>query len=58
MVTTTPNELDTTPGGFEPTPLSENAMVVMERRIMARESRPAGKALRMRALIIPGAFAG
>ncbi len=39
MVTTTPSDLDTTPGGFEPSPLSENAMVVMERRIMARNDQ-------------------
>ena len=39
MVTSMPRNLDLTPGGFEPAPLSENAKVVMERRITARNDK-------------------
>jgi ribonucleoside-diphosphate reductase alpha chain len=39
MVTSMPRDLELTPGGFEPTPLSDNAVVVMERRITARNDR-------------------
>jgi ribonucleoside-diphosphate reductase alpha chain len=40
MVTITPDTTTTPgPGGFEPAPLSDNAMVVMERRIMARNDQ-------------------
>ena len=39
MVTSMPKDVDLTPGGFEPTPLSDNAVVVMERRITARNDK-------------------
>ena len=37
MVTTSEPDTDTGAAGFAPTPLSENAVVVMERRIVARD---------------------
>ncbi|MCC6382486.1 MAG: vitamin B12-dependent ribonucleotide reductase [Dehalococcoidia bacterium] len=39
MVTTSRHSFDLSPDGFEPAPLSENARVVMERRIMARNDQ-------------------
>src|SRR6185295_5302323 len=39
MVTTSRNEFDLGSGEFEPTPLSENARVVMERRISERNDQ-------------------
>jgi ribonucleoside-diphosphate reductase alpha chain len=39
MVTRMPTDLDRTPDGFKPTPLSDNAKVVMERRITARNDQ-------------------
>jgi ribonucleoside-diphosphate reductase alpha chain len=39
MVTTSRGESGTGSGGFEPAPLSENARVVIERRIAKRNDR-------------------